>query len=65
MSDAALLEIIRRLPPEKAQEIYDFATFLYNAYRVELPESEKIDGFASEDEMISYINDIGRIVYAG
>jgi hypothetical protein len=63
MSDAMLLEIIRRLPPEKAQEIYDFASFLDQTYPAAATPN-KLEGFGSEDEMLDYINDIGRKVYA-
>jgi hypothetical protein len=66
MTDAALLEIVRRLPPGKAQELYDFARFLAQSCPdPETPSTaETIEGFASEDEMINYINDIGKLVYA-
>jgi hypothetical protein len=66
MTDATLLEIVRQLPPDKVQELYDFACFLAQS----CPDSESlshsgvIEGFVSEDEMIDYINDIGKLVYA-
>jgi hypothetical protein len=66
MTDSALLELVKRLPPTKAQELYDFARFLAQSCpATEASNStEKLEGFNSEDEMIDYINDVGRLVYA-
>jgi hypothetical protein len=67
MTDAALLELVKRLPPTKAQELYDFARFLAQSCpAAEVSYStDKLEGFNSEDEMVDYINDVGRLIYAG
>jgi hypothetical protein len=65
MTESQLLELIRRLPPNKAQEVYDFALFLDESMKrnaINTPD-KRIEGFTSEGEMIDYINDVGRLVY--
>ena len=59
------MEIIKRLPEAKAQEVYDFALFLddINKRSNQVSSAERLEGFSSEDEMIDYINDVGRLVY--
>ena len=66
MTEAQLLEIVKRLPPNKAQEVYDFALFLDETSRGanQKAQDHLLEGFVSEDEMISYINDVGRLVFA-
>ena len=65
MTESMLLEIIRKLPPQKVQEVYDFASFLAQISNDDISDRpEAIEGFSSEDEMLSFINDIGKTVYA-
>jgi hypothetical protein len=66
MTDAALLDIVKRLPPDKAQELYDFALFLAQSVAAGdgAVATDKIAAFESETEMVDYINDVGRYAYA-
>ncbi|MCL2762268.1 MAG: DUF2281 domain-containing protein [Treponema sp.] len=64
MTEMALLEITRQIPQTKQQELYDFAYFLMEKY-AHVDSKERIAAFESEDEMLDFINDIGRQVYAG
>ena len=63
MTDTALLDIVRKIPQFKKQELYDFANFLVEKY-ADSCTKERIAAFESEDEMIDFINDIGRQAYA-
>jgi len=64
MPEMALLDKARQLPQARWQELYDFACFLVEKYaNVPIPREERIAAFESEDEMIDFINDIGRQVY--
>ncbi|MCL1798243.1 MAG: DUF2281 domain-containing protein [Eggerthellaceae bacterium] len=66
MTESQLLEVVRQLPPNKAQEVYDFALFLSSAAgrSIQRAPNKRIEGFSSEAEMLDYANDIGKIVYA-
>jgi len=66
MTEAMLMEVVKRLPPNKVQEVYDFARFLAEPQAAPKPSTDngRIAGFESEGEMIDYINDIGKLVYA-
>jgi hypothetical protein len=64
MTETALLDMVRQVPQYKRQELYDFARFLVEKYTNTRGE-ERIAAFESEDEMIDFINDIGKQVYAG
>jgi len=65
MTESMLLEIIRKLPPKRVQEVYDFASFLAQKADEDFSgRSDRIEGFSSESEMIDFINDIGTTVYA-
>jgi hypothetical protein len=61
MTDVALLEMVRRVPAAKRQELYDFARFLVETYA---EDRGGIEPFGSEDEMIAFIADVGQSVYA-
>ena len=61
MTETALLEMARQIPQNKRQELYDFACFLVEKYA---HNTERIAAFESEDEMIDFIDDVGRQVYA-
>jgi hypothetical protein len=63
MTEAALLKIIHEVPSSKRQELYDFARFLANNYSG-MDGRERIAAFESENEMIDFIDDIGKHVYA-
>jgi hypothetical protein len=63
MTEMALLEIARQIPQHKRQELYDFAYFLVEKY-ANAYSRERIAAFESEDEMIDFINDIGKQVCA-
>jgi hypothetical protein len=63
MTEIALLNIIKKVPPSKTQELYDFARFLVDNYSTAQQEN-RIAAFESEDEMIDFINDVGRTIYA-
>jgi hypothetical protein len=63
MTEMALLDMVRHIPQNKRQELYDFARFLAEKY-TNMQSEERIAAFESEDEMIDFINDIGRQVYA-
>jgi hypothetical protein len=63
MTEIALLDMVRQIPQHKRQELYDFAHFLVEKY-ANTRREECIAAFESEDEMIDFINDIGRQVYA-
>ena len=63
MTEMALLDMARQIPPSRRQELYDFARFLVEQY-AHTSEKERIAAFESEDEMINFINDIGKQVYA-
>jgi hypothetical protein len=62
MTETALLDVARQIPQSKRQELYDFAYFLFEKY-AKVPNRERIAAFESEDEMIDFINDIGKQVY--
>ena len=66
MTEAALLEIIKRLPSEKAQEVYDFALFLDDVNRRsnQLSKEGRLEGFSSENEMVDFIDEVGQFIYA-
>jgi hypothetical protein len=66
MTDAVLLDIVKRLPPDKAQELYDFALFLAQSVAAgdDAVATDRIAAFESETEMVDYINDVGRYAYA-
>jgi hypothetical protein len=65
MTEMALLDMVRHIPENKRQELYDFAHFLAEKYKyTNVQSGERIAAFESEDEMIDFINDIGRQVYA-
>ena len=53
----------RQVPQHKRQELYDFARFLVEKY-TDMHGAERIAAFESEDEMIDFINDVGRQIYA-
>ena len=59
----ALLDLARQIPQSRRQELYDFASFLVEKYANEHSD-ERIAAFESEDEMLDFINDIGRKIYA-
>jgi len=63
MTEMALLDIARQVPLNKRQELYDFACFLVEKY-VNSHDEKRIAAFESEDEMIDFINDVGKQVYA-
>ena len=63
MTETTLLAMARQVPQNKRQELYDFARFLVEKYAT-AHSAERIAAFESEDEMIDFINDIGRQVYA-
>jgi len=63
MTEMALLDMARQVPQYKRQELYDFARFLVEKY-VDARGEERIAAFESEDEMIDFINDVGKQVYA-
>jgi hypothetical protein len=63
MTEAALLEMVRKVLLSRRQELYDFARFLVDTYG-DVKSDEKIGAFESEDEMLDFINDIGGAVYA-
>jgi hypothetical protein len=63
MTEAALLNMIDKVPPSKRQELYDFARFLVDNYAT-AHDRERIESFESENEMVDFINDIGTTVYA-
>ena len=62
MTEAALLDLARQIPQTKRHELYNFARFLVEQY-ANTPGEERIAGFESEDEMIDFINDVGKQVY--
>jgi hypothetical protein len=63
MTETALLDMVRQVPQYKRQELYDFAYFLVEKYADEHSEN-RIAAFESENEMIDFINDVGRQIYA-
>ena len=63
MTETALLEMARQIPQNKRQELFDFACFLVEKY-ANVPGTERIAAFETENEMIDFINDIGKHVYA-
>ena len=63
MTETALLEMARQIPQNRRQELYDFACFLVEKY-ADVPSTERIAAFETEDEMIDFINDVGKQVYA-
>jgi hypothetical protein len=63
MTEMALLDIARQIPQSKRQELYDFANFLMEKY-ANVHTEDRIEAFESENEMIEFINDIGKHVYA-
>jgi len=63
MTEMALLDMARQIPQSRQQELYNFARFLVEQY-ANTSKEERITAFESEDEMIDYINDVGRQVYA-
>jgi hypothetical protein len=62
MTEATLLKIIHEIPASKRQELYDFTRFLADNYS-SADGRERIAAFESENEMIDFINDIGKSVY--
>jgi hypothetical protein len=62
MTDMALLDMIERVPVSKRQELYDFAHFLADRYSAPA-KSNRIEAFETEDEMVGFINDVGKTVY--
>ena len=62
MTEMALLDMARKVPQYKCQELYDFAYFLVEKY-ANVDNKKRIAAFESENEMIDFINDIGRQVY--
>jgi hypothetical protein len=70
MTKAMLLEIINQVPPHKMQTLCDFARYLAFSSpnnNHDVPQNEikpKLTGFESETEMLDYINDVGKAVYA-
>ena len=63
MTEIALLDIARQIPQSKRHELYNFARFLAEQY-ANIPKDEHITAFESENEMIDFINDVGKVVYA-
>ena len=63
MTETTLLDMARQVPQYKQQELYDFACFLVEKY-ADARSGERIAAFESEDEMIDFINDVGKQVYA-
>ncbi|MDR0494672.1 MAG: DUF2281 domain-containing protein [Treponema sp.] len=63
MTEMALLDMVRQIPQSRRQELFDFARFLVEQY-ASTPQKERIAAFESEDEMIDFINDVGRQIYA-
>ena len=63
MTEMTLLDMARQVPQHKRQELYDFARFLVEKY-TDMHGTERIAAFESEDEMIDFINDVGRQIYA-
>ena len=63
MTEITLLNMVRQIPQYKRQELYDFAQFLVEKY-TDAHRGERIAAFESEDEMIDFINETGRQVYA-
>jgi len=62
MTETALLNMVKRVPPSKKQELYVFARFLVDNYAA-AQSGNRIAAFESEDEMIDFINDVGKVVY--
>ena len=56
------MDMVRHIPQNKRQELYDFAHFLAEKY-TNVQSEERIAAFESEDEMIDFITDIGGQVY--
>ena len=63
MTETVLLDMARQVPQSKRQELYDFAYFLVTKYS-NIHDEERIAPFESENEMLDFINDVGRLVYA-
>ncbi|MDR1785915.1 MAG: DUF2281 domain-containing protein [Spirochaetaceae bacterium] len=63
MTETALLNMARQIPQTKRQELYDFAYFLVEKY-ANAQSKKRIAAFESEDEMVDFINDVGKQVYA-
>jgi hypothetical protein len=63
MTETASLDMVRQVPQYKRQELYDFAYFLVEKYATASNE-DRIAAFESEAEMIDFINDAGKQVYA-
>jgi hypothetical protein len=63
MTETTLLDMARQVPQSKRQELYDFARFLVEKYADE-SGVERIEAFETEDEMIDFINDVGKHAYA-
>ena len=63
MTETALLDIVRQVPQSRRQELYNFANFLVEK-KANINNEERIAAFESEDEMVDFINDIGKQVYA-
>jgi hypothetical protein len=63
MTETALLDIVKRVPTAKRQELYDFARFLIDDHS-RSRSHDRIAAFESEDEMIDFINDVGKAIYA-
>jgi hypothetical protein len=63
MTEMALLDMARKIPQSRRQELYNYARFLVEQY-ADVSDEERIAAFATENEMIDFINDVGRQVYA-
>jgi len=61
MTETALLDMARQIPQSRRQELYDFARFLVEQY-ANTSQKERIAAFESEDEMIDFINNVGKQV---
>jgi hypothetical protein len=66
MTESMLLEVIKELPPDKVQEVYDFARFLAQSRSNDAADNShgRIAAFESEDEMLDFVNYVGKSVYA-
>jgi hypothetical protein len=60
MTETALLNMIKKVPRAKQQELYDFARFLADNYSA---PQHGIAPFESEDEVLDFINDVGKAIY--
>ena len=60
MTETALLDMVRQIPPYKQEELYDFARFLVERHG---QSAERIAAFESEEEMLEFIDDTGRCAF--